>query len=44
MKLPQDIEEREIIVVDPMLATGASAIEAINSLKNVVRNTFVLCV
>ena len=33
-KLPQDIDEREIIVVDPMLATGASAIEAINSLKN----------
>lgn len=33
VKLPQDIEERQIIVVDPMLATGASAIEAINSLK-----------
>ena len=23
-KLPQDIDERQIIVVDPMLATGAS--------------------
>ncbi|MHD0397181.1 uracil phosphoribosyltransferase [Staphylococcus simulans] len=34
VKLPQDIEDRQIIVVDPMLATGASAIEAINSLKN----------
>lgn len=34
VKLPQDIEEREIVVVDPILATGASAIEAINSLKN----------
>lgn len=34
VKLPQDIEEREFVVVDPMLATGASAIEAINSLKN----------
>ena len=34
VKLPQDIEEREIIVVAPMLATGASAIEAIQSLKN----------
>lgn len=33
VKLPQDIDERQIIVVDPMLATGASAIEAINSLK-----------
>lgn len=44
VKLPQDIEEREIIVVDPMLATGASAIEAINSLKSEARNIFALCV
>ena len=43
-KLPQDIDEREIIVVDPMLATGASAIEAINSLKIEVQRIFVLCV
>ncbi|KOA18365.1 uracil phosphoribosyltransferase [Clostridium homopropionicum DSM 5847] len=33
-KLPQDIKEREIIVTDPMLATGGSAIDAINSLKD----------
>jgi uracil phosphoribosyltransferase len=33
VKLPSDIEERELIVVDPMLATGGSAVEAINSLK-----------
>ena len=32
-KMPQDIDERQIIVVDPMLATGASAVEAISSLK-----------
>lgn len=32
-KLPQDIEERDIIVTDPMLATGGSAIDAINLLK-----------
>ncbi|SFE61431.1 uracil phosphoribosyltransferase [Alteribacillus iranensis] len=32
-KLPSDIEEREFIVVDPMLATGGSAVEAIQSLK-----------
>jgi len=32
-KLPKDIEEREVIVVDPMLATGGSAIDAINMLK-----------
>ncbi|MBM7648357.1 uracil phosphoribosyltransferase [Bacillus ectoiniformans] len=33
VKLPTDVEERDLIVVDPMLATGGSAIEAINSLK-----------
>ncbi|KMK78271.1 uracil phosphoribosyltransferase [Alkalihalobacillus pseudalcaliphilus] len=33
VKLPNDVEEREFIVIDPMLATGGSAIEAINSLK-----------
>lgn len=32
-KFPADIEEREFIIVDPMLATGGSAIEAMNSLK-----------
>ncbi|SIS41205.1 uracil phosphoribosyltransferase [Salimicrobium flavidum] len=34
VKLPSDIEDRELIVLDPMLATGGSAIEAINSLKS----------
>jgi uracil phosphoribosyltransferase len=34
VKLPSDVEEREFIVVDPMLATGGSAIAAIESLKN----------
>lgn len=33
VKLPTDVEEREFIVIDPMLATGGSAVEAINSLK-----------
>ncbi|MGL4848252.1 MAG: uracil phosphoribosyltransferase [Clostridium sp.] len=32
-KMPQDIAEREVIVVDPMLATGGSAIDAITMLK-----------
>ncbi len=32
-KLPNDVEERDFILVDPMLATGGSAVEAINSLK-----------
>src|SRR5690625_7154926 len=34
IKLPKDIEERELIVLDPMLATGGSANDAIESLKN----------
>jgi len=33
VKLPSDIAERDLILVDPMLATGGSAIEAVNSLK-----------
>jgi uracil phosphoribosyltransferase len=33
VKLPTDVEERDFIVVDPMLATGGSAVEAINALK-----------
>ncbi|MEG1774248.1 MAG: uracil phosphoribosyltransferase [Oscillospiraceae bacterium] len=32
-KLPPDIEEREVIVLDPMLATGGSAVDAINAIK-----------
>ncbi len=32
-KLPNNIELREVIVLDPMLATGGSAIDAINLLK-----------
>ncbi|WP_297520934.1 uracil phosphoribosyltransferase [uncultured Clostridium sp.] len=32
-KLPQDINERDVIVVDPMLATGGSAADAIGLLK-----------
>ncbi|MBP2027991.1 uracil phosphoribosyltransferase [Acetoanaerobium pronyense] len=32
-KLPQDVEERDFLVVDPMLATGGSAAAAIKLLK-----------
>ncbi len=32
-KLPADIEEREVIVLVPMLATGGSAIDAISQIK-----------
>ena len=33
-KLPSDASDREIFVVDPMLATGGSAVAAIQLLKN----------
>ena len=32
-KLPSDIGERDVIVLDPMLATGGSAIDAITQIK-----------
>ncbi len=32
-KLPEDSAEREVIVLDPMLATGGSAVEAVSFLK-----------
>lgn len=32
-KLPKDINERLIVVVDPMLATGGSAVDAIRQIK-----------
>ncbi|MBV8537327.1 MAG: uracil phosphoribosyltransferase [Alphaproteobacteria bacterium] len=34
-KVPEDIEDRLVIVVDPMLATGHSAVAAVNRLKDV---------
>jgi len=33
-KLPSDIEERDVILLDPMLATGGSAIDAIRLLQS----------
>ena len=32
-KVPKDIQNREVIILDPMLATGGSAIDAIELLK-----------
>jgi len=32
-KMPQEMEERDIVIVDPMLATGNSAIAAVTRLK-----------
>ena len=33
-KLPEDIDKRLVVVVDPMLATGGSAIDAIGQIKS----------
>ena len=33
-KFPDGLDQRDIFIVDPMLATGGSAIAAINSIKN----------
>ena len=33
-KLPEDIDKRLVVVVDPMLATGGSAIDAISQIKS----------
>ncbi|HIX64187.1 MAG TPA: uracil phosphoribosyltransferase [Candidatus Mediterraneibacter colneyensis] len=44
-KLPADCEEREVFVVDPMLATGGSSVAAIRMLKEKgVKNIRFLCV
>ena len=32
-KMPQDMQERDVVVVDPMLATGNSAVAAIERVK-----------
>jgi len=33
-KLPTDVHERELVVIDPMLATGGSLVAAIDMIKN----------
>ena len=44
-KMPPDIEERDVIVVDPMLATGGSASAAISFLKaDGVKHTKLMCI
>ena len=44
-KLPNDIEKRQIFVVDPMLATGGSSIAAIQMLKDRgVKNIRFMCI
>ena len=44
-KLPADSSEREVYVVDPMLATGGSAVAAITLLKEKgVKNIHFMCI
>ena len=44
-KLPADCSERDVFVVDPMLATGGSAVAAIQMLKERgVKNIRLLCI
>lgn len=43
-KLPADIDQRLVVVVDPMLATGGSAIDAIGQIKSYgAKNIKFLC-
>lgn len=44
-KMPDDIAERHVIIVDPMLATGNSAVAAIDELKSLgVKNIKFMCI
>lgn len=44
-KMPEDIAERDAIIVDPMLATGNSAVAAITELKSLgVKNIKFMCI
>ncbi|MCM1362671.1 MAG: uracil phosphoribosyltransferase, partial [Clostridiales bacterium] len=44
-KMPDDIAERDAIIVDPMLATGNSAVAAITELKELgVKNIKFMCI
>ena len=43
-KLPPDVAERQVLVVDPMLATGGSAVESVDLLKERGARTITLMV
>jgi uracil phosphoribosyltransferase len=44
-KMPDDIAERDVIIVDPMLATGCTAVAAVKELKNYgVKNIKFMCI
>ncbi len=45
VKMPEDISERDVIIVDPMLATGKSACMAIDEVKKLgVKNIKFMCI
>ncbi|MCD7810600.1 MAG: uracil phosphoribosyltransferase [Ruminococcus sp.] len=45
VKMPDDIAERDVIIVDPMLATGNSACAAVTELKKLgVKNIKFMCI
>jgi len=45
LKLPSDVDEREVFVLDPMLATGGSAVAALDLLiERGVRSPRLLCI
>ncbi len=44
-KLPEDISERDVIAIDPMLATGSTAVHAIDKIKEYgVKNIKFMCI
>ena len=44
-KMPPDVEERDCIIVDPMLATGGSAVAAVTFLKEAgVKHIKLMCI
>ena len=44
-KVPKDIDKREVIILDPMLATGGSGMDAIEHLKkNGVKKIKMICI
>lgn len=44
-KTPQQLDNSEVILLDPMLATGGSAVEAINYIKKRgVKNLYFVCI
>ncbi len=44
-KLPEDIAERDVIIIDPMLATGNTVCMAIEELKKIgVKNIKLMCI